>query len=195
MVYISVSLSQLHITNCQLGLWGQLPCIASTPLRLKCWWLWYNAKGRGIETRFFLFFRRAHPMTPIAKRIYFRETKIFGRTKNVDRENAGAAKRRRRTGKGSGMATRKAFGSFERRLNGERRLNKGLTWCEKYNVLFITCKWKKKKKNPTIKSGIVQHKYCFSRLILSKNLLRENHYNIESFTVKLYGRTFVKKQL
>ena len=34
----------------------------------------------------------------------------------------------------SGMVTKKAFGSFRRRLNGERRLDKGLTWCEKYNV-------------------------------------------------------------
>ena len=35
----------------------------------------------------------------------------------------------------SGMVMIKAFGSFQ--LNGERRLDKGLTWCEKYNVELI----------------------------------------------------------
>ena len=51
-----------------------------------------------------------------------------------DCENAGAAKRRRRrTGRRfwNGF-TRKAFGSFRRRrLNGEHRLDKGMTWNEK----------------------------------------------------------------
>ena len=35
-----------------------------------------------------------------------------------------------------GMETRKAFGSSRRRLNGERRLDKGLTWRENISVLL-----------------------------------------------------------
>ena len=48
----------------------------------------------------------------------------------MDRENAGAASGKRDEDEEPagvpGMVTRKAFGSFERRLNGERRLDKGI---------------------------------------------------------------------
>ena len=64
----------------------------------------------------------------------FQETKIFGRTKNVDRENAGAVKpnRRRRTGRRSWIGLRERLSvHFKKRTIKWLTPIKGLPWCEK----------------------------------------------------------------